>query len=73
MDQISTDRLRVSIDEAAVLLGVSRSYLCTRVAAGALKVSQDARRTYVSREELQRYVEACASGCAPKRGRRATA
>jgi excisionase family DNA binding protein len=63
-------RLRVTVEEAAVLLGVSRSYLYTRVAAGALKVSTDARRTYVSRQELERYVESCASGCAPKRGQR---
>jgi excisionase family DNA binding protein len=63
-------RLRVTVEEAAVLLGVSRSYLYTRVTAGALHVSTDARRTYVSRQELERYVAACATGCAPKRGQR---
>jgi excisionase family DNA binding protein len=48
--------LRYSLREAQTLLGLSRSTLYTRIAAGKLTVHKDGRRTFVLAAELDRYL-----------------
>jgi excisionase family DNA binding protein len=51
--------LRFQLDEAKNILRISRSHLYKRIAEGAIKPQKDGARTYISRRELERYVEAC--------------
>jgi excisionase family DNA binding protein len=50
----------VSIAEAAQLLRMSRAQLYNRISDGAIKSHKDGSRTYITRRELERYVESCA-------------
>ena len=47
---------RYEIPEAAKLLGISRAWAYRRIAAGALRVTKDGRRTFIVAEEIDRYV-----------------
>ena len=51
--------LRFEIQEAAQILRVSRAQLYNRIHDGTLKPQKDGARTYITRAELVRYVEAC--------------
>jgi len=51
--------LRFDIDEAKQILRMSRAQLYTRIAEGAIAIQKDGARTYISLQELERYVEAC--------------
>ena len=51
--------LRFEVSEAARILRMSRAQLYNRIHDGALKRQKDGARTYVTRAELERYVEAC--------------
>jgi excisionase family DNA binding protein len=51
--------IRVSIAEAAALLRMSRAQLYNRINDGAIKSHKDGARTYITRSELERYVESC--------------
>ena len=51
--------LRVGIAEASALLRMSRAQLYNRIGDGTIKVHKDGARTYITRAELDRYVEAC--------------
>lgn len=51
--------LRFEITEAAQILRMSRAQLYNRIQDGSLKPQKDGARTYVTRTELERYVQAC--------------
>ena len=55
--QIETlPQLRFDIPEAARILRLSRATLYERIRTGHLKTQKDGRRSYITTEELQRYV-----------------
>jgi excisionase family DNA binding protein len=51
--------LRFEIREAAEILRMSRAQLYNRISDGAIKSQKDGARTYITRSELERYVESC--------------
>jgi len=51
--------LRFEIPEAAKILRMSRAQLYNRIQQGAIIPQKDGGRTYITRAELERYVEAC--------------
>jgi excisionase family DNA binding protein len=51
--------LRFEIAEAAEILRMSRAQLYHRIAEGAIHAQKDGGRTYITRVELERYVESC--------------
>lgn len=51
--------LRFEVPEAARILRMSRAQLYNRIHDGALKPQKDGARTYITRSELERYVEGC--------------
>jgi hypothetical protein len=53
--------LRFEISEAALILRMSRAQLYTRIHEGCIKPQKDGARTYITRPELDRYVESCNS------------
>ena len=48
--------LRVSIEEAAFSLRISRALLYQRIAAGHIAAHHDGRRAFIAMAELRRYV-----------------
>jgi excisionase family DNA binding protein len=52
----SLPQLRFDIPEVARILRLSRATLYERIRAGQILTQKDGRRTYVTAEELQRYV-----------------
>lgn len=52
-------RPRYSVPELLDALGFSRSTFYARVKAGLIKLTKDGRRSFVSAEELERYLKAC--------------
>ena len=57
--------LRFEIVEAALILRMSRAQLYTRIQEGSIRPQKDGARTYITRAELERYVESCDSRAAP--------
>jgi Helix-turn-helix domain len=57
--------LRFEISEAARILRMSRAQLYNRIQQGSINPQKDGARTYLTRTELERYVNACMS-CAPR-------
>jgi excisionase family DNA binding protein len=53
--------LRFGIAEAANLLRMSRAQLYNRIHDGAIRPQKDGGRTYITRAELERYVDSCAA------------
>ena len=51
--------LRFEVSEAAQILRMSRALLYNRIHDGSLKPQKDGARTYITRAELERYVQAC--------------
>jgi len=51
--------LRFEVSEAAQILRISRAQLYNRIHDGSLKPQKDGARTYITRAELERYVQAC--------------
>jgi excisionase family DNA binding protein len=51
--------LRFAVTEAAQILRMSRAQLYIRIHEGSLKPQKDGARTYITRTELERYVQAC--------------
>ena len=51
--------LRFEVNEAAQILRMSRAQLYNRIHDGSLKPQKDGARTYITRAELERYVQAC--------------
>jgi excisionase family DNA binding protein len=51
--------LRFEVSEAAQILRMSRAQLYNRIHDGSLKPQKDGARTYITRTELERYVQAC--------------
>ena len=56
----SLPALRFDIPEAAQILRMSRAQLYHRICEGTIKAQKDGARTYITRLELERYVESCA-------------
>jgi hypothetical protein len=54
---ISAFPLRFAVAEAAQILRMSRAQLYNRINDGAIKPQKDGARTYITRVELERYVE----------------
>jgi len=52
----SLPQLRFDIPEATRILRLSRATLYERIRAGQIKTQKDGRRSYITAEELQRYV-----------------
>lgn len=57
--QIVLPALRFEVTEAARILRMSRAQLYNRIHDGALTPQKDGARTYITRVELERYVESC--------------
>lgn len=57
--KVELPSLRFEITEAAQILRMSRAQLYNRIHDGALTPQKDGARTYVTRAELERYVESC--------------
>ena len=53
--------LRFEVNEAAQILRMSRAQLYNRIQDGSLKPQKDGARTYITRAELERYVDACSA------------
>jgi excisionase family DNA binding protein len=51
--------LRFEVSEAAQILRMSRAQIYNRINEGSLKPQKDGARTYITRAELERYVQAC--------------
>ena len=51
--------LRFSIAEAAQILRMSRALLYNRICEGTIRPQKDGARTYITRAELERYVDSC--------------
>jgi excisionase family DNA binding protein len=51
--------LRFDIAEAAQILRMSRAQLYKRICEGTIRPQKDGARTYITRDELERYVESC--------------
>ncbi len=52
----SLPQLRFDIPEATRILRLSRATLYERIRAGHIQTQKDGRRSYITAEELQRYV-----------------
>jgi excisionase family DNA binding protein len=52
----SLPQLRFDIGEVARILRISRATLYQRIRIGAIAVQKDGKRTFVTAEELHRYV-----------------
>ena len=53
--------LRFEVNEAAQILRMSRAQLYNRIHDGSLKPQKDGARTYITRAELERYVQSCSA------------
>ena len=53
--------LRFEISEAALMIRMSRAQIYTRIRERSIKPQKDGARTYITRAELERYVESCNS------------
>jgi excisionase family DNA binding protein len=53
--------LRFEVTEAAQILRMSRAQLYNRIHDGSLKPQKDGARTYITRAELERYVQSCSA------------
>ena len=51
--------LRFEVPEAAQILRMSRAQLYNRIHEGSIRPQKDGARTYITRAELERYVESC--------------
>ena len=51
--------LRFDIAEAAQILRMSRAQLYNRICEGTIRPQKDGARTYITRDELEKYVEWC--------------
>jgi len=52
--------LRFAVAEAAQILRMSRAQLYNRINDGSIKPQKDGARTYLTRSELERYVNSLA-------------
>ena len=52
--------LRFAVAEAAQLLRMSRAQLYNRINEGSIRPQKDGVRTYITRSELERYVNSLA-------------
>jgi excisionase family DNA binding protein len=58
---IALPALRFEVPEAAQILRMSRAQLYNRIHEGSLRAQKDGARTYITRGELERYVESCST------------
>lgn len=50
---------RYTVAEARALLGLGHSALYQRIKAKKLVIQKDGRRTFVTSDELKRYIDSC--------------
>jgi excisionase family DNA binding protein len=53
--------LRFEVVEVAEILRMSRAQLYNRIQDGSINPQKDGTRTYITRAQLERYVEACSA------------
>jgi len=58
---MSLTPLRFAVAEAAQLLRMSRAQLYNRISDGSIRPQKDGTRTYITRSELERYVNSLTS------------
>jgi excisionase family DNA binding protein len=63
--------LRFEVSEAAQILRMSRAQIYNRIQDGSLKPQKDGARTYITRAELERYVDSCSVTLTNERNGRA--
>jgi len=51
--------LRFEVPEAAQILRMSRARLYNRICEGTIRPQKDGASTYITRAELERYVDSC--------------
>lgn len=51
--------LRFNISEAARILRISRAQIYNRINDGSLRRQKDGARSFITRAELERYVQSC--------------
>ena len=54
--EVSLPHLRFEISEAANILRISRATLYERIRDGLIAIQKDGRRTFITADELRRYV-----------------
>ena len=54
--EVSFPHLRFEISEAANILRISRATLYERIRDGMIATQKDGRRTFITADELRRYV-----------------
>lgn len=52
-----SERLTLTVDEFCALIGIGRSTFYKAVSAGDLKIRKYGKRTFITREDMQRFVE----------------
>lgn len=57
---MSLPQLRFAVAEAAQILRMSRAQLYNRIHDGSIRPQKDGARTYITRAELERYVNSLA-------------
>jgi excisionase family DNA binding protein len=57
-----SERLTLTVDEFCTMVGIGRSTFYKAVAAGDLKIRKYGKRTFITKEETQRFVENMPSG-----------
>jgi hypothetical protein len=57
----SLPSLRFEVPEAAQILRMSRAQLYNRICEGTIRPQKDGSRTYITRAELERYVDSCSA------------
>jgi excisionase family DNA binding protein len=57
-----SERPTLTVDEFCTMVGLGRSTFYKAVAAGDLKIRKYGKRTFITKEEMQRFVENMPSG-----------
>jgi excisionase family DNA binding protein len=57
-----SERPTLTVNEFCVMIGIGRSTFYKAVAAGDLKVRKYGKRTFVTTEEMKRFVESLPAG-----------
>jgi excisionase family DNA binding protein len=55
--QITLPPYRCSVEEAGTLLRISRAQMYRKIASGQIRAHKDARRQYITSEEIRRYLQ----------------
>ena len=67
---VSAIALRNSITQTCAVLNLSRATLYDRIKRGLIRVTKDGGRTFISGQEIERYLAACAAASPDSRFQR---